>query len=393
VKAAASLAIGCLGLALIPPLSAADAPWPAISGELTGAFTALQLPGAPTLRWKSGIQLDGTGARRTTIEAEGPGTRLGVVVAFDADQPMRWRLDSAEFDLATWFPVLLARLNPESAGMAAHGTLSVAGDGSWHDGWPSGNARIRIQDARLDDPVHHLSIEGIALDLGFEDLAARRTGPGQILTWTSARYEGIEVGAGQLTFALDGGQVQVEQISAAIWGGEIRLAAFAFALDRMEMSVIARLLGIDVAHLLPLLPPVVSEARGRLNGTVSIRRDASGIQIGAGRLELQPGEPVELRLAPTPGLLSRSLPSSVLKHYPGLGKIEAGELPVLASRLEVAFTPGGDQEGRTASVYLAGGPTDPELRAPIELVVNVRGPLESLIKLGTSSRLRFGAEP
>jgi len=30
------------------------------------------------------------------------------------------------------------------------------------------------------------------------------------------------------------------------------------------------------------------------------------------------------------------------------------------------------------------------LRAPIDLTINVRGPLESLVKFGTNSRLRFG---
>ena len=41
----------------------------------------------------------------------------------------------------------------------------------------------------------------------------------------------------------------------------------------------------------------------------------------------------------------------------------------------------------------AGGPSDPELTAPIDAKINVRGPLESLVKigadLGTDPRLRF----
>ena len=80
----------------------------------------------------------------------------------------------------------------------------------------------------------------------------------------------------------------------------------------------------------------------------------------------------------------------VLQHYPGLKKIEMGEAPLRAEELEVTFTPGGDSEGRTARVHIAGGPVDPNLKAPIDLNVNVRGPLQSLIQFGTNSRLRFG---
>jgi hypothetical protein len=184
----------------------------------------------------------------------------------------------------------------------------------------------------------------------------------------------------------------VNEAVIGLFGGELHLQAFTFSLTKGELAVDARVVGIDVGRLLPLLPPVLAEARGRLNGSLVIRRDATGVQLGEGRLALQPGQPAELRLEPTPGLLSQSLPATVLKYYPGLGQIETGEIPISANLLEVAFSPNGDAAGRTAYVHLAGGPVDPRLRAPIDLEVNVRGPLESLIKLGTSGRLRFGGK-
>jgi hypothetical protein len=141
--------------------------------------------------------------------------------------------------------------------------------------------------------------------------------------------------------------------------------------------------------LLPLLPPVVSEARGKLDGTMTLTRDAKGVQIGAGRLTLRPGEKAELRLMPVPGLLGGTLPPNVTKYYTGLADLEQGKVPLKADQLEITFTPEGDAEGRTATVHVAGGPVDPRLRAPVDLTVNVRGPLEWLVKLGTDSRLHF----
>jgi hypothetical protein len=69
-----------------------------------------------------------------------------------------------------------------------------------------------------------------------------------------------------------------------------------------------------------------------------------------------------------------------------------GQMPLRAEVLEVTFTPLGDAAGRTAWVHLAGGPVDPNLKAPIDLTVNVQGPLQSLIRFGTNSRLRFGGQ-
>ena len=65
------------------------------------------------------------------------------------------------------------------------------------------------------------------------------------------------------------------------------LSAFGFSLKRFELSVLARVTGLEVGQLLPLLPPVLAEAAGRLDGSFTVRRDNSGIQIGAGRLMLQ----------------------------------------------------------------------------------------------------------
>ena len=71
----------------------------------------------------------------------------------------------------------------------------------------------------------------------------------------------------------------------------------------------------------------------------------------------------------------------------------AGLTAARARVLEMTFTPLGDAEGRTAWVHLVGGPSDPELTAPIDTRVNVRGPLDKLVKIGadmsTDSRLRF----
>jgi hypothetical protein len=186
-------------------------------------------------------------------------------------------------------------------------------------------------------------------------------------------------------------QVRVTSALIDVFGGELQVGSLVMSTERPEFSVEARLVNVAVDEVLFLLPSVLTDARGRLDGELALKRDAAGIQIGAGNLSLRPGETAELRLS-TPGLISGSLPEAVLQYYPGLAKIETGEVPLRADVLEVTFTPEGDAAGRTAWVHLEGGPVDPNLRAPIDLTVNVRGPLQALIKFGTDSRLRFGGE-
>jgi hypothetical protein len=135
------------------------------------------------------------------------------------------------------------------------------------------------------------------------------------------------------------------------------------SIRRPEFSVDAQMVGVAVEQILFLLPPVLTDARGRLDGHLSLKRDASGLQIGTGNLSLRPGETAELRLAPTPGLISSSLPSMVLQHYPGLREIEMGRCPCGRRRSEVTFTPLGDAAGRTAWVHVTGGPGRSKLSA------------------------------
>jgi hypothetical protein len=383
--------LACLAsVAVLHGAIAAEMRLPLIDGELSGVFTALKIPGAPDLRWKIGVVRAGPASRDVEVAIDGTGTSIRAQVSLDTSGGLRWRLLSARIDLAAWSQAAAGQLGGDWAQMTMAGSIAIEGEGTRGPAGLEGVGHLKLENGRIEDPGRRLVLEGITIDLRLDDLARRRTPPEQVLRWQGGKIDVIAIGPGQMKFSVDGEQMSVTEATGRIWGGEVSLAAFGFSLQKLEMSVLARVTGLDVAKLLPFLPPVLAAAEGRLDGSFTVRRDSTGIQIGAGKLSLQGGEPAELRLAPTPGLLSSSLPSTVLKYYPGLGQIETGQIPLQANLLEVAFTPEGDAEGRTASIHLAGGPVDPKLRAPVDLTINVRGPLESLVKFGTNSRLRFG---
>ncbi len=370
-------------------------PWviPPLDGELSGEFDATMLGGAPKVKWTLAVRTEQPRERRVEFRVEGHGLKVHGEARLDPAGEGSWRIIEAAVALGDWFGWLAPRVSPDAANASVSGMLQFKGAGTWRGGVLGGRLSLSLREGRFDDPVRKLLLEGISVDVEIADLAKRRTEPEQVFTWRSGRFDVIALGVGRIEFMLDGEQFRVNQAAIDMFGGELSVGSLVMSTTRPEFAVEARMVGVGVDQILFLLPPVLSEAKGRLDGHVALKRDASGVQIGDGRLALRKGETADLRLAIKPGWLSTSLPPAVMSAFPGFRKMETGEIPIRARILEVTLTPLGDAQGRTAWVHVAGGPSDPELTAPIDTSVNVRGPLEALVKIGAevgrTSRLRF----
>ena len=383
---------GLFGAALA--LGAESPSWPGIVGEIHGRLESL--PSAPALQWSLTVTPDETGLPNLALRAEGEGTLMEAEIGLLSAAPdaVHWRLKNVELDLARWSEALAAQW-PALAGATLGGRVLMSGEGDWRDGQLSGRALVRLSEGRVDLPSKKLTLEGLELALQIDDLAARRTAPAQVLALRGGRYDLVTLGAARVVFALDGDKMRVAEAVLEALGGQLILAPFTVALANPDLTVAARAEQIDVTLLLSLLPPILAEAHGRLDGELAFHRDARGeIQIASGRLALRPETTAELRLLPSPGLLTGSLPPKVLQYYPGLIKIETGEMPMRADRLDVRLTPAGDADGHSATVHLEGGPVDPALRAPLVFDLNVNGSLEAVaplfMKLGADSKLSVG---
>jgi hypothetical protein len=381
----------CLAmLAVVVRTSAAGLTLPLVDGELAGDFVPLNRADGAKLHWQIDVHRVAPNERTVHIVMRGPGADVQTEAHLDDTGNGTWRIVKATVDLGAWFAPGLSAAGFNVGQMSLQGTLTLTGEGTWRDGQFAGAVKLALREGHFDDPGRKFSLAGISLDLAVDDIAHLRTATAQRLTWMNGHYDVIQLGGGHIVFSMVGDSVHVDNAAVAAFAGQLVLGAFDFSFARPVATVVARVVGAEVALFLPLLPPMVTDAKGRVDGTVTLRRDSSGIQIGEGRLALRRGESAELRLMPTPGLLSASLPATVKKYYPGLADLEAGKVPLTAELLEVAFTPQGDAEGRTATVHVVGGPVDPRLRAPVDLTLNVRGPLEWLIKFGTDSRLHWG---
>lgn len=369
-------------------------PWvvPPLDGVLSGVLEPLLAPGAPELRWEISVGTPGPGRREVRFRVEGEGVSAAGIARLDPRGEGDWVLERASIDLGAWSGPLLRTFAPALTGSAG-GQLRLTAAGTLRDGRPEGMVEVALEGGSYDEAVRKLSVTGIALRLRarLSDLRELRTEPGQALSWERGGYDLLSLGAGRVEFHLGGGALHLERARIGVMGGELEVARASVAFNAASFSVEARISGVQLGELIPLLPPLLASARGRLDGRVELRSDPEGLRIESARLALRAGETAELRFLPTPGIISSQLPALVRQYYPGLVQLETGGVPLLAEQLEVSLDAAGDEEGRTALVSITGGPADPALRAPVVLEVNVRGPLDQVVAFGTHSRLRFGA--
>jgi hypothetical protein len=373
--------------------------FPPIDGDVSGDLRLTMMSGAPALHWKATVERTSVEARHVVLTTDGEGARARVEADVDVGSgDGTWKIVECSLDATRWFPLLVAQASGIS--VTAAGQLTVVGHGPVKAGQFSGSVEVSWNEGALRDSGGTWKLEGITA-AGSVDFSTAGGG------LRSARPVSIEVrtittnrfGARNLNIRAELENVTAVRLLTAtveIAGGQVAVEPTTVQLKPLAAAIGLKITHVGLQDVAALVPGTVAEAHGRVDGEVHVAWSASaGFKLGSGTLSVAQDEPAELRLAPSPGLITGSIPKEkldqILKYYPGLAKIEMGEIPIRAELLDVSFTPTGDAEGRTASVHLAGGPIDPNLRAPIDLTVNVRGPLESLIKLGTSPRLHFGA--
>lgn len=369
---------------------------PRLSGELEGKLTAL--PDHP-LSWrlvKTTESAEDATARQTTLSVSGTGFALDIQILFDAEMSKAtWRVEAGHVDLAVWLPALAAlpELVSAAKGLDATGVVTVAGKGAWSDGTTTGDLRLELKDGVLRNETDGWSLEGVTLNAG-GDVASLIDGqlPVELVVGTIRTQR---FGARAFTLSARLRNFERAEITSAhveIAGGEVAAEPFAVALDTPVVDARLSMRGVGLEDIVALVPEALAEGRGHVNGSVRLGwSEAGGVTVREGRLSLADGKPALVRFHPNLGLLTGNLPADVLKLYPGLLRMETGEMPIVASRFDVQFTPDGDENGRSARVMIAGGPKDPAIKAPLVLTINFSGPLAPLIELG--SKVNFGAGP
>lgn len=205
----------------------------------------------------------------------------------------------------------------------------------------------------------------VALDAGGNGPWRLRDGHLALKPWLNGQFT-----SGEVTLTGEG------TVQQGVISGEVTLD-----LSDVELGELVKV--ADAAH------KYVRTAKGRVEGRVRVRLSAAPLSF-EGDLRLAKGSTAVVTLVPSPGLLTSYVPERVRKLYPGIEAIELGQTALEARELRVKFHPAGDASGRTAVLRIEGHPLDPQIIAPLELDVNISGPLEKLLRQALDSRLHLG---
>jgi len=215
----------------------------------------------------------------------------------------------------------------------------------------------------------------------------------------------------EVEFPRNVARVRVAEFGAL--GGRVALRPFEIDLANLEivtLSTTAELHGLALDQLAAFVPEVVREASGRVSGEVYLSwSKEGGLQIGSGLLRIEPTAQAQLRLTAMPGFLTQHttprffwMPASFGRiarwlaldnpAYDTLAEIEEGTQPLHVESLHVSFYPDGPDGPRSAAVSLVTRPVSGAVVKQLCFDINVSGPLDQVLRIGTSDavRINFG---
>lgn len=321
-------------------------------------------------------------AEATGFKAEAEGTLDPATLA------ARFHVRHAELDLARWQGYIQQLVVLPAGRWDLGGLLSGTAEGGYAGGKLTAHATVSLRDGMLGYPPRSLVATGVSADFTITDLDRFITAPG-LVRIAELKAGEIRATALELELAFDTAErIAVSRATIEAFGG--RLAAEPFKVfprsDELEATLLVD--GMDVKQVLALVKDAPAKAQGRVDGRVPIRIDAGGLRFGTGWLELKRGVHAEVQFNAS-GLLTRGVAPNDLR-YPTLQRIEAGLLRLKLNELRLDLRPPGGPPGRSATIRLAGEPVDPTVKAPVNLDLNINGPLEKLLNLGLDSRVSFG---
>lgn len=388
---------------------------PPVSGIVTGEFKPLKVPGAPSLRWNADIRSAGPAGEKRAVEltVTGDGTRLRTVVVLTSAKEGTWEITEGELDVKTWFPSVATLADVSE--MTVKGTMEISGAGVVQAGVPSGTLHATMRDGRIEQTAEGWVLEGVTftaeLGVNADGFRTKSLKPfeARVGTITTSRF-----GARNLLLRgmlKEDRTIALSEARVEIAGGEVALEPTSVTLSPFALEATLHIANVGLQDIVALMPASLTAAEGRIDGTVKMGWSmADGFRVGAGDLALGQTEPTIVRLAPTPGFLTRSMPkrfeplptwtgplsrwlSADNPVYTEMTDIELGRATLQVDSLAVRLIPEGDEQGRTATVRMMARPTKAGGAVKsVAIDVNVAGPLDAILHLGLNQQLSIKAQ-
>ena len=272
-----------------------------------------------------------------------------------------------------------ALVRDKAKGIVLTGRVSAEVDARLRRGRPSVTARARFSDGRAQsgDAV----VEGLATELSFMGGGIFRTIEQPFVSFEQAKAGNIMFGRGRADFHVTPRGVTIDRVDIAYCKGTLNAYALDWNFKNPKAAFTVYADRIDMGEALMMMVPFKGEMEGVLYGRQPVVIDNGRVTLLPGYLYSLPGQGGKLRLD-DPQQVRTLLDQSGIK-----GDVQAPLSKALSdldfSMLKFDLEPREDGEG-TLRIKLVGKSNDKDWPAPVDLNLNLHGPLEELINTGRS---------
>ncbi|HLF10439.1 MAG TPA: YdbH domain-containing protein, partial [Gammaproteobacteria bacterium] len=274
-------------------------------------------------------------------------------------------------------------LAPELEGITASGKASVSGALRLGPNGFEAGARVEFESAGFVWPGDQYAFSGISGVVDLDSLRPLHAGDGQRITIATAKFKDITFTDGTVEFGIPAADsMSVTRLDARTLGGKLAAAPFAFDPRDPKPETRIRLDGLRLNEVLAFFPDVPATAEGRIVGEIPVAWDGERVAFGAGYIDLQPGELGHVTFDYDIRVLTQGRQPDQFM-YAALRRVEKAIRDLHFDRLRIDLHPTGTP-GRSMQIRMAGVPTTDDVRAPVELDINIDAPLDRFIKWGTN---------
>ncbi len=237
--------------------------------------------------------------------------------------------------------------------------------------------RVRLLDGQVRKDK--LAVEGLSVDMPFQKGISFRTIDRPVVSFMRAQAGNVRLDQGSLTFQLTEKEFFVDRMEVGCCKGSLNAYSVHLNLKNPKDDFVVYADRIDLGEALMMVFPFKGMMQGVLYGRFPVGFDKGHVKLSNGFLYSLPGQRGKLKLEDSTQM------GSLLDKAGIKGEVQVPLAKALSdmdfSTFKMDLEPGQGEEG-TLRIKLGGQSNDKEWPAPVDLNLNLHGPLEELLNMG-----------
>lgn len=316
----------------------------------------------------------------TALRAQGTTLNLNADITLPWESPAHLAIDFSipETTVGTNDAIAAWLKQIDSAALQASAKVSATGDLHMLGGKPVISGRIRVNEGSL--VRDNVKVDNIKVRIPFQIVDDFTTVRRPYMTFDNLRMGNVTLSNGRIEFQVSEQDIFIDRFEAAFCKGQINLYALRLNPDDLRVNAVVYIDRVDLGEVLMLgLPFRTQQAEGILFGRFPLAYRDHQLKLLPGYLYSLPGQGGKFRIHDSteiePYLEQAGIQGTVQKPLAkALSDMDFSQIRV---ELEAPTA-----DNALLKFKLQGKSNNKEWPAPVDLNLNVRGSLESLLNLG-----------